>query len=306
VDPRQELIKNIYDFLRKNDFTVSEPGLYGLVTFDLICRRGKEKYILKILYNVNTFSKIGVVPLIKMSAMTDSVALIIGEKAGNGKLETGVLYFRHGVPILSLESFEDYIEGNAPFVYSAPGGFYVGINGQKMRNLREKNDYSIGYIAQKLGVSRRSVSLYESGSSATIDIYLKLESILKGDISREIDISISAEPDMPVSPASDFVNEVLGIMTSIGYTSEYISRNPFDGLSFSAESRLIVGTFSDANENLNRIKAIKKISDVLEEIPIIVNREGISGKDVYGCRIISFSDLRKVYDIDRFYELLEK
>jgi putative transcriptional regulator len=306
VDPRQELIKNIYDFLRKNDFTVSEPGLYGLVTFDLICRRGKEKYILKILYNVNTFSKIGVVPLIKMSAMTDSVALIIGEKAGNGKLETGVLYFRHGVPILSLESFEDYIEGNAPFVYSAPGGFYVGINGQKMRNLREKNDYSIGYIAQKLGVSRRSVSLYESGSSATIDIYLKLESILKGDISREIDISISAEPDMPVSPASDFVNEVLGIMTSIGYTSEYISRNPFDGLSFSAESRLMVGTFSDANENLNRIKAIKKISDVLEEIPIIVNREGISGKDVYGCRIISFSDLRKVYDIDRFYELLEK
>ena len=241
-----------------------------------------------------------------MSAMTDSVALIIGEKAGNGKLETGVLYFRHGVPILSLESFEDYIEGNAPFVYSAPGGFYVGINGQKMRNLREKNDYSIGYIAQKLGVSRRSVSLYESGSSATIDIYLKLESILKGDISREIDISISAEPDMPVSPASDFVNEVLGIMTSIGYTSEYISRNPFDGLSFSAESRLMVGTFSDANENLNRIKAIKKISDVLEEIPIIVNREGISGKDVYGCRIISFSDLRKVYDIDRFYELLEK
>ncbi len=306
MDPRQELIKNIYDFLRKNDFTVSEPGLYGLVTFDLICRRGKEKYILKILYNVNTFSKIGVVPLIKMSAMTDSVALIIGEKAGNGKLETGVLYFRHGVPILSLESFEDYIEGNAPFVYSAPGGFYVGINGQKMRNLREKNDYSIGYIAQKLGVSRRSVSLYESGSSATIDIYLKLESILKGDISREIDISISAEPDMPVSPASDFVNEVLGIMTSIGYTSEYISRNPFDGLSFSAESRLMVGTFSDANENLNRIKAIKKISDVLEEIPIIVNREGISGKDVYGCRIISFSDLRKVYDIDRFYELLEK
>ena len=306
MDPRQELIKNIYDFLRKNDFTVSEPRLYGLVTFDLICRRGKEKYILKILYNVNTFSKIGVVPLIKMSAMTDSVALIIGEKAGNGKLETGVLYFRHGVPILSLESFEDYIEGNAPFVYSAPGGFYVGINGQKMRNLREKNDYSIGYIAQKLGVSRRSVSLYESGSSATIDIYLKLESILKGDISREIDISISAEPDMPVSPASDFVNEVLGIMTSIGYTSEYISRNPFDGLSFSAESRLMVGTFSDANENLNRIKAIKKISDVLEEIPIIVNREGISGKDVYGCRIISFSDLRKVYDIDRFYELLEK
>ena len=306
MDPRQELIKNIYDFLRKNDFTVSEPGLYGLVTFDLICRRGKERYILKILYNVNTFSKIGVVPLIKMSAMTDSTALIIGEKAGNGKLERGVLYFRHGVPILSLEGFEDYINGDTPFIYSAPGGFYVGINGQKMRNLREKKDYSIGYIAQKLGVSRRSVSLYESGSSATIDIYLKLESILKGDISREIDISITSEPDMPVSPASDFINEVLGIMSSIGYISEYISRNPFDGLSSSPGSRLILGTFKDAGGNLNRIKSIKKISDVLEEIPVIIDRDGSGKKDVYGCRIISFSDLRKVYDIDRFNELLEK
>ncbi len=306
MDPWQELIKNIYDFLKKNDFTVSDPGLYGLVTFDLICRRGSERYILKILYNVNTFSKIGVVPLIKMSAMTDSTALIIGEKAGNGKLERGVLYFRHGVPILSLESFEDYINGEAPFIYSAPGGFYVGINGQKMRNLREEKDYSIGYIAQKLGVSRRSVSLYESGSSATIDIYLKLESILKGDISREVDISITAEPDMPVSPASEFISEVLSIMNSIGYVSEYISRNPFDGLSFSSDSRLIVGTFNDTGENLNRIKSIKKISDVLEEIPIIINKERTSRKDVYGCRIINFNDLRKVYDIDRFNELLEK
>ena len=72
MDQRQQLIRDIYDFLKRNDFVVSEPDLYGLVTFDLICRRGDERYILKILYNVNTFSRIGVVPLIKMSAMTGS------------------------------------------------------------------------------------------------------------------------------------------------------------------------------------------------------------------------------------------
>ena len=87
MDQRQELIKWIYNFLKKNGFIVSEPDLYGLVTFDLICRREDERYILKILYNVNTFSKIGVVPLIKMSALTNSKAIIIGEKAGNSKLE---------------------------------------------------------------------------------------------------------------------------------------------------------------------------------------------------------------------------
>jgi putative transcriptional regulator len=306
VDQRQELIKSIYNFLKKNEFTVSEPDLYGLVTFDLICRRGEERYILKILYNVNTFSKIGVVPLIKMSALTNSKALIIGEKAGNGKLERGVLYFRHGVPILSFESFNDYIDGEPPFIYSAPGGFYVGINGQKMRALREKNKYSIGHISQKLGVSRRSVSLYESGSSATIDIYLKLESILEGDISRDINMSISAESDMPVNVANDFINEVFSVMKQIGYISEYISRNPFDGLSYNSDSHLIVGTFNGITENINRIISIKKISEVLEDIPIIINKESIGKQSIYGCRVISINDLRKIYDVDRFNELLEK
>ncbi|HII82076.1 MAG: transcriptional regulator [Candidatus Thermoplasmatota archaeon] len=306
MDQRQELIKWIYDFLKKNGFIVSEPDLYGLVTFDLICRREDERYILKILYNVNTFSKIGVVPLIKMSALTNSKAIIIGEKAGNSKLERGVLYFRHGVPILSFESFKDYINGESPFIYSAPGGFYVAINGQKMRMLREKNNYSIGYISQKLGVSRRSVSLYESGSSATIDIYLKLESILKGDISRNVNVSITEEPSMPVNVGNDFINEVLNMMNNIGYVSEYISRNPFDGLSYNSDSHLMIGTFNSINENTNRIISIKKISEVLEDTPILINMENCGKQNIYGCRIISIRDLRKIYDIDSFNELLEK
>ena len=33
---------------------------------------------------------------------------------------------------------------------------------------------------------------------------------------------------------------------------------------------------------------------------IIINKERTSRKDVYGCRIINFNDLRRVYDIDRF------
>lgn len=306
MDQRQQLIRDIYDFLKRNDFVVSEPDLYGLVTFDLICRRGDEWYILKILYNVNTFSRIGVVPLIKMSVMTGSKTLIIGEKAGNNMLERGVLYFRHGVPILSFESFKDYIAGEPPFIYSAPGGFYVGINGQKMRILREQNNYSIGYIAQKLGVSRRSVSLYESGSSATIDIYLKLESILRGDISRNVDVSISNEEPMPVNAASGFINEVLTVMNNIGYISEYISRNPFDGLSYNSDSHLIIGAFNNVNENTNRIVSIKKISEVLGDIPVLINKENSNKRNIHGCTIISFNELRKIYDVDSFNEFLEK
>ena len=70
-------------------------------------------------------------------------------------------------------------------------------------------------ILINIGVSRRSVSLYESGSSATIDIYLKLESILKGDISRNINVSITEEPSMPVNVGNDFINEVLNMIDKL-------------------------------------------------------------------------------------------
>ncbi len=308
MDERRELIKKVYDFLKKNEFKVSEPDLYGLVTFDLICKSHEKKYIIKVLYNIDTFSKISVTPLIKMGVLTDSIAIIIGEKAGNGKLENYVLYFRHGVPIMSLETFIEYIKGQDPYIYSAPGGFYVQIDGKKMREIREKKKYSIGYISQKLGVSRRSVSLYESGSSATIDIYFKLEKILNCDVSKNLNINITRDNINIKQEYSenDFIKEVFNIMNNFGYVSEYISRNPFDGLSYDLKSFLIVGAFTDINSNANRIISIKKISEILDDTPVIINRENTEKENLYGCPVINIKELKNMYDGDKFKRMLEK
>ncbi len=308
MDGRRELIKKVYDFLKKNNFKVSEPDLYGLVTFDLICKSYNEKYIIKILYNIDTFSKISVTPLMKMGVLTGSIAIIIGEKAGNGKLEEGVLYFRHGVPILSMGTFIEYINGREPYIYSAPGGFYVQIDGEKMREIREKKKYSIGYISQKLGISRRSVSLYESGSSATVDIYFKLEEILKCDISKNLDINVMKNNVSIKQEYSEngFIKEVFGIMNNFGYVSEYISRNPFDGLSYDLKSFLIIGAFDNINNNANRIISIKKISEILDDIPVIINRENTERENIYGCPVINIRDLKNIYDGDKFKKILAK
>jgi len=308
VDDRRALIKKVYDFLKKNNFAVSEPDLYGLVTFDLICKSYNKKYIIKVLYNIDTFSKISVTPLIKMSVLTGSMAIIIGEKTGNGKLENGVLYFRHGVPIFSMETFMEYINGDDPYIYSAPGGFYVQIDGKKMREIREKKKYSIGYLSQKLGVSRRSVSLYESGSSATIDIYFKLEKILNCNISKNLDINVMKN-NINIKEEyteNSFINEVFNIMDKFGYVSEYISRNPFDGLSYDLKSFLIIGAFDEINNNVNRIISIKNISEILDDIPVIINKENTEKENVYGCPVINIKDLKNIYDVDKFKHILEK
>ncbi len=308
VDERRELLKRIYDFLRINDFNVSEPDLYGLVTFDIVCKRDDEKYILKILYNIDTFNRFSVSSLLKMEKITGSIAIVIGDKTGNGKLENGVLYFRHGIPIFSFVTFRDYINGQKPCVYSAPGGFYVKINGEKMRDIRNKKNYSIGDISQKLGVSRRSVSLYESGTSATIDIYIKLEKLLNDNLSREVDIGLMKNNiNIEVESTSDaFIKFVFNMMNNMGYVSEYISRNPFDGLSYDMKSFLMIGTFNNINENINRIVSIKKISDVLGDIPIIFNKEISNKESIYGCPVLNMKDVMNVSDRDKFKKLIEQ
>jgi putative transcriptional regulator len=306
VDVRKELIKKIYEFLKQNGFNVSEPDLYGLVTFDIVCRRDGEKYIIKVLYNIDTFSKLSVSSLLKMEKITGSIAVIIGEKTGTGALEDGVLYFRHGLPIFSFQTFKEYINGQKPYIYSAPGGFYVKIDGEKMREIRNSKNFSIGYISQKLGVSRRSISLYESGSSATIDIYLKLENILGDDISREVDISTLKENiNVEEEDINDvFIKEVFKIINSFGYISEYISRNPFNGLSYDVQSFLMIGAFNNAEENSEKIMSIKKISDVLGDIPVIINRTYSTRENIYGCPVVNIRDLMNINDRDTFKKIL--
>ena len=308
VDERKELLKKIYTFLRSNDFNVSEPDLYGLVTFDIVCRRENEKYILKILYNIDTFNRFSVSSLLKMEKITGSIAIVIGEKTGNGKLENGVLYFRHGIPIFSLITFKDYINGQKPCIYSAPGGFYVKINGEKMREIRNMRNYSIGDISQKLGVSRRSVSLYESGNSATIDVYIKLEKLLNDNLSREVDIGLMKNNiNIEGESTNDvFIKFVFNIMDNLGYISEYISRNPFDGLSYDMKSFLMIGTFNNINDNINRIVSIKKISDVLEDVPVIFNREISNKESIYGCPVLTMKDIMNISDRDKFRKLIEQ
>ena len=52
---RRIFIRKLCEALEKRGFVTSDPDLGGLVSFELIARREQEKYIIKILHNVDTF-----------------------------------------------------------------------------------------------------------------------------------------------------------------------------------------------------------------------------------------------------------
>jgi len=306
-DHRRVVIHKLYDILAKEGFKVSEPDLKGLVSFDIIARRGDQKFILKILQNIDTLRLANAVEIQKLAKLTGAAAIVVGEKCGSGDLEQDVVYYRHGVPILSLDTFVDYMNGDQLYVYSGPGGFYISINGMELHRTRELKGMSIGNLSKRVGISRRSISLYESGNAATVDVFLKLEEILRTDFRKAIDlfnVEMSRSFDQ-IKTDDPFVSEFEDIIKRTGYMYESMNRSPFDVVVFETiKALMLVGLFENVLSRPERANAIKNVSDIFEQQPLIITREETSKDNLGGCPLVTLSELKKAYDPDDLIRLL--
>lgn len=304
------MIKTLHDRLTSKGFKVSDPELDGFVSFDLIARRESERFVLKVLQNVDTFKSVNAMEIIRLSNITSSVAVVIGERAGNGDLQHGVVYYRHHVPILSFRTFMDYIEGDTPYVYSGPGGFYVPIDGEALRKAREEVGYSIGFVSNRVGISRRSISLYETGSAATVDVFLKLENLLMKDIRKRVDmLNVATEimEEKGQAFANSFIEEVFNIMMKGGYDFHSMKRSPFDAIAYETlESLMLVGLFEDMSSRTERAAAIRNVSEIFENIPLVISKTNTDKEQIGGCHVVSLSKLRNAQDKRDLIRILVK
>lgn len=304
------MIKSLRDKLESRGFKVSDPELDGFVSFDLIARRESERFILKVLQNVDTFKSLNAGEIIRLGKITTSIAIVIGERGGSGSLQRGVVYYRHHVPILSLMTFVDYVDGDVPYVYSGPGGFYVPIDGEALRTAREEMGLSIGFVSNRIGTSRRSISLYESGSAATVDVFLKLENLLLRDIRNKLDM-LSVPSEIPLTTTEEFANgfmeEVFNIMIRGGYDFQSIKRSPFDAIAYERlETLLMVGLFEDMSSRTERAVAIRNVSEIFENIPLIISRANTDKEHIGGCPVVNLSELRNAQDKRDLVQILVK
>lgn len=310
-DHRRAIALRLSAMFIENGFKVSDPYLQGVVTFDLLARRDKEKFVIKILYNIDTLRRDNSMELLAICKFMDSSPVVVGERSSGGVLENDLVYFRHGVPIMSEETLKDYVEGQKPFIFSGPGGYYVSIDGKKMRGIMDQKGYSIGYISSKVGISRRSVSLYESGNAATIDIFFKLEELLSGEIRKEIDISgYAAKYSLPVENAQEqdvFRNAIMSLMKSAGYDITLLKKTPFDAMALDAVKSLVLMGFLDMLENAaNKIQTIKKISEFMEDEALLVSKKIVDRDNIMGCPVTNIEELRAFCEKGELVELIER
>ena len=241
---RSALISNITAMLHDAGFAVSDRCAIRPKSFDLAARRGEDLVLLKILGNIDAFDGATGEEMRRLGTYLNATPMVIGMRTRNEDLKPGVVYFRHGVPVLNPDSAMDlFVENVPPLIYAAPGGLYVNIDGDLLADERQERGWSLGQLASELGVSRRTVSKYEDGMNASIDVAIHLEELFDQPFSSPVEVMDGADDvheaePTPEDPDADPDDEhVVAVLTRAGYDVHPTMRAPFKAVSEDSNNR---------------------------------------------------------------------
>jgi putative transcriptional regulator len=306
---REELLTRLREILAKTGFFISDPHNIRSISFDIIARRDKELLIIKALTNIDSLSGDDAEVLRILATTLGGSPMVIGLHSSSAKLDHGILYSRFGIPIISEATFHEHmLEGVPPFVYAAPGGLYVRLDGELLRKIREDRNISLGMLAEIAGVSRKAIQMYESGMGAMVEIAAKLEEYLNEPIVVPLNpFSYTLEVAKTLRTFDEFKGlnrDVFEMLKEIGYSVTPTIRCPFDALASEQDVLLLTGVEDDVKMMARKARVVGNISRVTEKKSVIFVRENISVQSMEGTPLITEDELRRADDADDVLELI--
>ncbi len=308
--PRADLIEQVRKTMAQAGFEVSERCDLRPVSFDLVARRGKDLVMLKVLTNVDALSEPIAEEIKILCKFLGSRPILVGLRAGTGQLEPGVVYARHGIPIVTPDTLSEFIvHGAKPMVFAAPGGFYVHLDAEALRAARERMRLSLGVMAQIAGVSRRAIQMYEEGMSASIDAAVRLEEYLQSELIRPLDPLASFDPGRYQAPppakagADPLEAVVLRLLESLGYQVRSTHRSPFNALATEAKDTLLTGVGEDSPHLRRRARIVASVSHVTGRPGFFVVTR-TTRTSIAGTPVVSHEELRRLSDPQEILDLI--
>jgi putative transcriptional regulator len=191
---RSALVGNVTAMLEDAGFLVSDRCAIRPKSFDIAARRGEDVLLVKILGNIDAFDGVTGAEMRRLGTYLNATPVVVGLRTRDEELKPGVVYFRHGVPVLSPDTAMDlFVEEVPPLIYAAPGGLYVNIDSEVLADAREDKEWSLGRLASELGVSRRTVSKYEDGMDASVEVAAELEDLFDAPLTSPVSVLDGAE-----------------------------------------------------------------------------------------------------------------
>ncbi|KZX09991.1 hypothetical protein MBFIL_19410 [Methanobrevibacter filiformis] len=185
---RNQIISEINQLLTEEGFETS--NIYSQSCFDMFAKRKLLLILLKALVNIDTIYESHANEIKKISSAFHASPLIVGSKSRNTKLEEDVVYERHGIPAIGVETLKNMIiYGDCPEILADHGGYYVHINGDLLKEYRQDYSLSLKDLADLAHVTRETIYKYENGiARASTETAMALEEILNIKITLDIDI----------------------------------------------------------------------------------------------------------------------
>ncbi len=305
---REQLIDRIRETLSKSGYYVSEQHHLRSISFDIVARKDRQLVILKALCNIDSLSSNDAEQLKIISLTLDASPLVIGMHSSAADLEDGILYSRFGIPIISEDTFSEHmLNGIPPFIYAAPGGLYVRIDGEALRELRKKRGISLGALAEVAGVSRKAIQMYEGGMGAMVEIASRIEEFLDEPIVLSLDpLVFTAEMPEKFDPPEGSSGEILDMLREIGYLVVPTRKSPFDALAREEEILLLTGIGGEPKTIVRKARIVANISRITEKKSVMIIDEDSTIEEIDGTPLVSRDELRRVDHSEDLLDLILK
>ena len=250
---RSALVGNVTAMLEDAGFLVSDRCSIRPKSFDVAARRSDDIILVKILGNIDAFDGRTGAEMRRLGEYLGAAPLVIGLRTRDEELDPGVVYFRHGVPVLSPDTAMDlFVEDVPPLIYAAPGGLYVNIDSEVLADVREQRDWSLGQLAQELGVSRRTVSKYEDGMDASVEVAAQLEELFEAPLTSPVSLLDDDESVRDIDDPEDLTDDanatIVALLTRVGYEVHPTVRAPFKTVSEDGEYEQVLAGHSEFTE----------------------------------------------------------
>ena len=259
IQNRNQLLQNIYQLLNKEGFETS--NIYDHSCFDLVARKKLLILLLKALVNIDTLNEAHAEEIRQISKVFLASPIIVGMKSKNHILEEDIVYERHGLPAIGLETLKNMIVYDEyPEILADRGGYYVKINGNVLREYREEYSLSLKDLADLAHVSRATMYKYENGIvRANTETAMALEEILNTKI---LNKSLG-------SNAKDLAKLGFGVVST--------NKSPFDALAKAEiatkkdNKNPLIGNINVQNEE--NIKTLKKMAVSLKDLALVTSTD---------------------------------
>jgi putative transcriptional regulator len=274
-------VKAAETLLKDAGFTVSQICQSRPSCFDIAARKDKSLIFIKVQPDIGCVPLYDSMELRIISENVSASSLFIGEKTREKPLEDDTVYLRFSVFAVTLKTFENIVLRKIyPLIQAGPGGYYVDIDGEAIKRRRQELGLSVGEIAEKVGISRRTLYGYERGmAKASVTAAYNLLCTLGVPMAKPVNIFENPKnrrrPFMAKARRMITRNKLLQRIFKrlTGCNIVAVKKAPFDFVITVPEEnmRIIGGVAQNGEKALSqRVDEILSLSKVVQAHPVLV------------------------------------